>query len=84
MQFVPFNDFLGKPEELAASVLEELPQQVTSFYRMIGRAPHPPQQDEEEFGSRCSPVNSMGLPGRAMTGMISNLLNMNNSGAPPK
>ena len=42
MQFVPFNKFIGHPEDLAAAVLEELPGQVTSFYRMIGKAPNPP------------------------------------------
>jgi Copine len=39
VQFVPFRDYIGKPEELAAAVTYELPGQVTSFYRSIGMAP---------------------------------------------
>jgi Copine len=45
VQFVPYNKFAGHPEDLAAAVLEELPEQVTSFYRMIGKAPNPPVID---------------------------------------
>ena len=47
MQFVPFNKFRGDAEELAAAVLEELPAQVSSFYRMIGKAPNPPPEKAE-------------------------------------
>ena len=42
MQFVPFKKFRNKMhqgEALAQSVLEELPHQVTSFYRSINKAP---------------------------------------------
>ena len=51
VQFVPFNKFRGDAEELAAAVLEELPAQVTSFYRMIGKAPNPPPKEDEKLTS---------------------------------
>jgi hypothetical protein len=44
---VPFNQYLGRPEDLAAAVLEELPNQVTSFYRMIGKAPNLPSKPKK-------------------------------------
>jgi len=41
VQFVPFRKFLGinQGEQLASEVLEEVPGQVTSFYRSIGKKP---------------------------------------------
>ena len=42
VQFVPFKDFINKPEELAAEVIQELPEQVTGFYRSINRKPSKP------------------------------------------
>lgn len=39
VQFVPFNQYKGQPEELAAAVIEELPNQIVGFYRNIGRKP---------------------------------------------
>lgn len=39
VQFVPFNEFKNNPEDLAAKVIEELPDQVVSFYRFAGRKP---------------------------------------------
>lgn len=51
VQFVPFNKFNGHPEDLAAAVLEELPRQVTSFYRMIEKAPSPPIVADPETSS---------------------------------
>ncbi len=48
VQFVPFDKFRGDAEELAAAVLAELPNQVSSFYRMIGKAPNPPVKSQED------------------------------------
>ncbi|XP_066579406.1 copine-3 isoform X2 [Amia ocellicauda] len=44
VQFVPFRQFLNAPKEaLAQSVLAELPQQVTSYFRMLKlQPPHSP------------------------------------------
>ena len=42
VQFVPFRDFrhqVRQGEALAAAVLEELPYQVTSYFRSIGKKP---------------------------------------------
>lgn len=57
VQFVPFKDFMGKPEELAAAVLEELPNQVTSFYRMINKKPNPPAKPTRSDISKMSNIN---------------------------
>ena len=43
VQFVPFRQFNGMPEELAAAVLAELPGQVVEFYRIHEILPKPPQ-----------------------------------------
>ncbi|GAB0490811.1 hypothetical protein MMPV_002049 [Pyropia vietnamensis] len=42
VQFVAFRTFAGEPERLAAAVLEELPGQMTSFFRRAGIRPNPP------------------------------------------
>lgn len=39
VQFVPFEDFKNRPEDLAAEVLQELPNQIVSFYKSAGIAP---------------------------------------------
>lgn len=43
VQFVPFNQYKGQPEDLAAAVIEELPNQIVGFYKSIGRKPGKPQ-----------------------------------------
>lgn len=42
VQFVAFRTYAGEPERLAAAVLEELPGQMTSFFRRAGIRPNPP------------------------------------------
>lgn len=42
VQFVPYRDHKNNPTQLAASVLEEIPDQVVGFYKSIGRPPNPP------------------------------------------
>jgi hypothetical protein len=37
VQFVPFKDFKSDPAKLAAEVLHELPDQVTSYFRSVKR-----------------------------------------------
>ena len=44
VQFVPLREHMNSPEELAATVLQELPNQVVEFYRMIGLKPATPKE----------------------------------------
>lgn len=44
VQFVPYKQFMNNPTSLAASVLEEIPTQVTQFYKRIGKAPNQSRQ----------------------------------------
>lgn len=77
VQFVPFNQYSGRPEELAACVLHELPDQVTSFYRMVGRKPLLPEDvAKDEFGmSEYYTGASHGLPTNAVSNLISAYMN---------
>jgi Copine len=43
VQFVPFSKYEGQPEELAAAVIEELPNQIIGFYRNAQRKPGKPK-----------------------------------------
>lgn len=42
VQFVPFNQFAGQPEILAQNVLQELPDQLAEYYRLMGIKPNKP------------------------------------------
>lgn len=42
VQFVPFKDFSKNAELLAQKVLEELPDQVVEYHKLIGKKPNPP------------------------------------------
>ncbi len=43
VQFVPFNKFQGSSEALAKAVLEEVPGQLLSYFKMRGIVPNPPK-----------------------------------------
>jgi hypothetical protein len=43
VQFVPFNKFQGNAEALAKAVLEEVPGQLLSYFKMRGIVPNPPK-----------------------------------------
>lgn len=58
VQFVPFNKYIGQPEELAAAVIEELPNQIVGFYRSIGRKPGNPKMDT----GKGSPIRNVNYP----------------------
>ncbi|KAL4499199.1 hypothetical protein ABPG72_006785 [Tetrahymena utriculariae] len=42
VQFVPFNRYKNNPQALAQNVLEELPDQVVEYYRLVGQKPVQP------------------------------------------
>lgn len=58
VQFVPFNKYKDQPEELAAAVIEELPNQIVGFYRNIGRKPGNPKASP----ARKSPQRNLNYP----------------------
>lgn len=58
VQFVPFNQYKGQPEELAAAVIEELPNQIVGFYRNIGRKPG----NSKMATGKGSPIRNVNYP----------------------
>lgn len=61
VQFVPFNKFRANPSILAQKVLEELPNQLCEYMRLIGKKPNPPQEfDINTYGLNRSFTGSSG------------------------
>jgi len=44
VQFVPFSDFLDKPDRLSEEVLKELPSQIVNYFQSYEISPRPPPQ----------------------------------------
>ena len=65
VQFVPYKDFANNPTSLAANVLHEVPDQVTGFYKSIGKSPNQAKQ------VNLSTVNAhIGAKGFTRTGTL--------------
>lgn len=90
VQFVPYRDFKGRSaSELAKAVLEEVPGQLLSYFKMRGIVPNPPKPegagnsavDAGAFANADQIYHSSYSAGPG--GMYGNLLHVGSAFAPP-
>ncbi len=82
VQFVPFNQFKDRPHDLAKAVLEEVPGQLLSYFKMRGIVPNPPKPAAPPAAAVPSPYGA--YPADAFYaagphGQYSNYLNVGNA-----
>ena len=56
-QFIRYSDFKNSPGSLAREVIQELPEQITNYYRNHGILPNPVIEEEKELERTSKYIN---------------------------